>query len=585
MVRTKVQADALAQAFADIRQWSGATGALNSAQAQSLMNAQRMGLADFERLAPGADPGYLVGLWVVRGVREALSCDPALSERLTTFLTQLLYLTAADAECRLWQNTRWCTAIDRLLFHWQCWYGSGDLSTDRFLQRCDDLLLQCRDAKASVCLEVIESFNRRADKELDRAALLASRIADTERGKLKRQQAEERVTALLNECFSGNSVPDAIYRYITQSLSPALQFCLINDREHLWEFWTEMLTQLVQAFSLNKTAEQQQAFFRQGPQLGARLSAAAPPPGCEPNEYHEFVTQVIVDIEALLAGQRVHTVIAPPAPASVATVSVKAHPRDGEPCPIASGDWLVFDSPHEGRIHCQLLLQMPGSHDLVLVNRQGHKVLQLSVGRMLDALDRGSVSPLADIKAYSTALNRAAARLEYCHSDLAAKRRLASRMEAQRQAQAKRQQAAREQAAKARADADRTRRQQAMAEERRRLEREKREREAEERVAQREYEQQRLTEALARVDELATGSSADIPLADGSQCRAQLGMIMPSTGKHLFYDRFGRKVAEWRREQLAELLLEGRAVFYEAEPGFESRLEQIVHAQRKVPVL
>ncbi|WP_020209942.1 DUF1631 family protein [Gilvimarinus chinensis] len=568
----------------DLRRWTQKSNA--AIDEKALLASSRLAVEDFQRLAPGADPAWLLAAWVVRGTRDNLQGDAMLAPRVENLLHCLLHLVFHHADDDLWQQPQWVDVWDTLLFHWQSWYPGLGSAGDKFLARCDELLqqLEANLGNAAACQTAIGQFNQQADRELDRAARLAGRINELEQGQLKVQQAAHQVETSLNQWMAGCSLPDAIYQYIHQSIGPALRYFLINEQHKQWDFWAEMLQQLCRAFEPNKTLEAQTMLHRTAPQLTASLSAAETPATCDPEAYNQFVSDVVLGIDALLLGNTLDTVIAPPIAQKREPLKVRGHRRDGEPHQLECGDWLIFHSPLEGQLRCQYLLQSPVSGELMFVNRQGHKVMQLSVGKFLEALDRRDAQPMVNIRVYSTAVNKATSRLRYYHGDIKAECELQEVLAQQKREREEQVRIESERILAARRQADALARQQALAAEQARHEALKRSREAAERQAREALQEQRRQSALAQIDKLQVGAFADIPLGEPERERCHLGMIMPSTQKYLFYDKFQRKVAEWRRDELAQLLMEGRVELYDAAPGFESRLEQIVFGQRRSPV-
>src|SRR5690606_35129636 len=73
-------------------------------------------------------------------------------------------------------------------------------------------------------------------------------------------------------------------------------------------------------------------------------------------------------------------------------------------------------------------------------------------------------------------------------------------------------------------------------------------------AAQREAQVVQARQAEAQVDALTLGTWAEIPDATGQRVRAKLAVSMRSTGRYIFVDRVGSQVAEYKREQLVDLL-------------------------------
>ncbi|MDO3386893.1 DUF1631 family protein [Gilvimarinus sp. SDUM040013] len=572
---------ALAAYLSDLSLWEDAHKALSEQLQAGMLQLPRLPYQEFRKRAPEADATWLFGLWLARNVRDNMHCDTDLSDRLTQVQRLLVNLLAQPEPAAAVFDRRWFDAWDNFFFHWQSWYPGLGTAADKFLVRCDETLQQLTPDNLEQSLQAIEAFNHRAGRDLDRAARLAARIRDTELGQRKVQQARMQVKDALNEWMAGSSLPDEVFSYINHSIAPALQYYLINDKRDDWELWTDLMQTLCRFFEPNKTDEARAEFERAAPRFGARLGATKPPVNCESQEYHQFVHNVVDGVDRLIAGKGLETSIAPPMFGKKTAPRIRTHRRDQDEHNLSCGDWLLFSGTTEGDLRCQYLLQSPVSDELIFVNRLGHKVAQMSVGNYLDALDNRQVQPLAQQKVYSTAMNKAWARLVHCHSEARVKWEMHEKMARQRQAQQERERQERERAIAARKLADKAARQKAMADELARLQALKLEREAAEAQARQVLLAKRTEVAEADIAALTPGVLADIVLADNVRERCSLGMIIPSTGKYIFYDQYQRKLKEWRRAELLQQILDGNIEFYDAEPGFESRLEKIVFGQKR----
>ncbi|MBU2884347.1 DUF1631 domain-containing protein [Gilvimarinus agarilyticus] len=571
----------LAACLSDLQLWVAARDPLSVELQAQLLATPRLSLDHFHQQAPGADPIWLVGLWLARGIGDNLRCDLELAERLQRVQRILIELIAEDAAFSHVSEKRWFIAWDTFFFHLHSWYPGLGSAANKFLAQCDHTLQMLSGQDPAVCLQAIEDFNQQADRDLERAGRVAARIRDTELGQLKVQKAKRQVDETLNQWLAGSRLPDSVFTYIRHTMGPALQFYLINDRHQEWELWCDLLQSLCKMFEPNKSAEEQVQLHRQAPALGARLQSTKPPETCELQTYHHFMSDVLDGVDQLLAGALPDADIAPPMARENPAARLRSHRRDQEQHRLNCGDWLRFTNANEGDVRCQYLLQSPVSDELIFVNRLGHKVVQMSVGSFLEALDRRDAEPMANIKVFSTAMNKAVARLEYCHAEAKVKWQQQEKIKQQREAQLARERAERERAKAARQQANKAAREQALAEEKARLHRLKVEREQAELEARQALQAQREQAAAARIETLVTGMSADITDSDNHTERCTLAMIIPSTGKYIFFDQYQRKVNEWRREELMQQIMAGNIDFYDAEPGFDSRLEQIVFGQKR----
>ena len=79
-----------------------------------------------------------------------------------------------------------------------------------------------------------------------------------------------------------------------------------------------------------------------------------------------------------------------------------------------------------------------------------------------------------------------------------------------------------------------------------------------------------------QVEALQSGTWLELSLADDSSTRAKLSWISPMTGRYLFVNRRGLKVADYAPRELAALLKQGKARVLAANALFERAMSAIV---------
>lgn len=227
----------------------------------------------------------------------------------------------------------------------------------------------------------------------------------------------------------------------------------------------------------------------------------------------------------------------------------------------------------DGREYHRLAARLPEGDSLLFTNWLGQRSERKTVDELAFGLASGSWQPLqpADWVAETLAgvVREARARLaaqQAAREDARrradeAQRRLAE-IEARRQAEA----AAREQARlKAEAEA---RRLEALAAEQARQARER-------------LQAERQLAAVQQVEQLSIGSWVDLPGSTQPRVRAKLAVKIPSSGKLIFVDRIGVKVAELQQAELIAMLANGQASVHKTESRFEDTLVKVVDQLRR----
>ncbi|MDO3383217.1 DUF1631 family protein [Gilvimarinus algae] len=530
-------------------------------------------VADFSRAA--GLPG-LYGYWLWQALGENLQCAPELADAVDALCQRLVEAVCADPDIALVEIKQQRRAWDQLFFHLHTWCAALGPQARKFTERLD-ALVSALAAPPAEWQEPLEALNQACDRELDRAALLAERMQVSELGRIKAAHAESRVAELYNQTVAGRGLPEAVLMFINEAILPALQYVLINESEQApdWNFWNRMLRLLVWSFNPEKTAEEKQSFYNKGPALLSQLEQAEPPHSCSAAHYQGFLAELSAMIIALLKGQTVETAPAPTRDVNKEARLLSQLQSSGPEHHFTTGDWIEFSG--DDTLRCQFLLQVPGTDQLLFINRAGHKVLQKSAAQMRVCLEAGIAREIPQVPVFSAALTAANARLAHlqqiCEAQAASEREARAEAERQRQEVQRLKSlelaARREAEAKARAEAER------LAAQREVREREERKRREAEVLAQREQD------ARESLDNLTLGTWADLPLAEGKTIRCKLAVSMRSTGKYIFVDRVGSKVAELQYDQLLAMLLADEAVFYQPEQRFENRLESIVRGLRR----
>lgn len=530
----------------------------------------------------------LYGCYMAQALAENTQLAEELADSKDHLLNQLLSYVASDESLNLLhiQNNR--RALDQCLFHLQTWY-SGLAGPGRKFKERTEQLVEAMAAGPDHWGTALEEFNKQGDRELDKAAMLAERMQTSEMGRIRAGIAQQRVTDMYNEFVALQPMPESTLGFIDEVILPSLQFILINGSEHDadWKFWVKALQVIVWAVNPDKAEEDRQAFFQKGPALLTQLETTKANKVCTDSVYQNHLADFSNQVITLLKGQTLETVTAAKRQVSAEVESLKQLRASGPEHQFSSGDWIEFDDG-EQRIRCQFLMQAQGTDLLLFVNRNGHKVLQKSVEQMTACFEAGIAREIPQVPVLSGALAAVNAKMTLLQQQVQARelqqqqvREAEERKRREAEMARERELAARQEAeAKARAEAERLAREAREREQAARAEAEQKVRaeRARQKAAEREAHEQASRDKL---DNLTLGSWVDLPINDGPAVRCKLAVSLRSTGKYIFVDRVGTKVAELKYDELLDLLLAGKAVIHQAEQGFENRLENIVRGLRR----
>jgi len=68
---------------------------------------------------------------------------------------------------------------------------------------------------------------------------------------------------------------------------------------------------------------------------------------------------------------------------------------------------------------------------------------------------------------------------------------------------------------------------------------------------------------------------------NGEAVRCKLAVIIAATGKYIFSDNIGRKIAEFQREQLIQALLNNQLTLLNNGDSFDDQLAKVIRSLRK----
>src|SRR5690606_3911693 len=93
---------------------------------------------------------------------------------------------------------------------------------------------------------------------------------------------------------------------------------------------------------------------------------------------------------------------------------------------------------------------------------------------------------------------------------------------------------------------------------------------------------ERRQQATNRLNELQVGAWLEINAqGKGEKLRAKLSVIISSTGKYIFADQVGRKLAEYSRTELIELIANNTVKVLRNGDNFEDQLAKVIRGLRR----
>ena len=494
------------------------------------------------------------------------------------------------------------------------WYARDAKPSQQFYARISSLLntLMAHWQNKTAPESALSEFSQWLASEDKRATLLENRLCETELGNQKLTLAQTRVVTLLNNHLAQRPLPLDLHSAITLSLKSELQYWVFNtpaatlNELPLWVHWQRILPSLGQLFSHGNIQVDDQQLYSQIPALLTELERSLAHTTSNTQAYQQLVDQLSQCLMMAIQKQPQEIALFPalPLPDGQTTANTKvplALLQATETVKI--GDWIVMRGDGQEAIRCKLVLKDANLDQLLFVDHTGRKVMSKTNKDFALCLSTGLAQPLQltplamIIEQQLTALITQANQcvkvqlLKQKQKAEALVRAFMAEQEALKEA-AERERQAEQARLQAELDARQAAAHKAMAEAR--LLADEQQRRAAEQAAEqarltREREAAQAAEALQReqtaattANELQVGAWLEINNASTAPgLRAKLSVIIGATGKYIFADQVGRKVAEYSREQLVQQLISGELKVLRNGDNFEEQLAKVIRGLRR----
>lgn len=446
-----------------------------------------------------------------------------------------------------------------------------------------------------------------------RAAMLESRLCETELANLKLVSAEARVTEAINHNLAERPLPNELHNAIAITLKSELQYWAFNTdpaelpQLPLWKSWQRLLPAIGQLFSGEGIEVDAQQLYDQIPLVLAELERSLQYPNSNAQAYAQLVEQLNHCLMCAIQKQPQECTLFAELNGAGGQSDHNTHiPKTlmQQTESISVGDWIIFNGDGVESIRCKLVLKNPAIDQLLFVDHTGRKVMNKNTKDFALCLSTGIARPLP-MQKIATIINsllpplieranrsvqaqlllqknkaeqvvRALIAQQKAAAEAAERERVAEQARMEDQLEARRA-AARKAMMEARALADnKMRRDAEQAVEAERLRIEQTATQAAETIAKHQH-------ATQSIGELQVGAWLELNslVTANEKLRAKLSVIINSTGKYIFADQFGRKLAEYTREQLIALMVEDQIKILRNGDNFEDQLAKVIRGLRR----
>jgi len=501
-------------------------------------------------------------------------------------------------------------ALELLLLRGRTWYPRESKTSQQFLDKLSLFMLGFKSAEPAKLITSHIEFQQWLEAEDKRANMLESRLCETEINTFNTLSAECRVLDLINSALAGRPFPHELQSSLVSTLKSELlhAYVISGENSPFWKMWQRLLPSLSKVFativSENRDEADEQILYRTIPALLNELERSLNIHTSNPDSYRQWTEilseQLMLAIKKQPIDCSIFNALNYPEGHSNVNTRVTADLLQ-QTNSLQEGDWILFSGENAQTIRCKLALKSSETDQLLFVDHNGRKVMNKSIKDFSVCLSTGIakkmqsisiddnivqiIQGLIDTNAQQQSVRQA--QLEAKNKQALAELALQHKQESERKAAADAEEKKR---IIQELSARRSAAQKALAEAAT-LAKERAERAAELKIAQERARMQAEAEQaaenlqkvqLANIHISALNLGARVELIQNSEpVRCKLAVIIAATGKYIFTDNLGRKIAEFQREQLVQALINNQLTLLNNGDSFDDQLVKVIRGLRK----
>ncbi len=449
--------------------------------------------------------------------------------------------------------------------------------------------------EAAAIQKALDDFNTWNEGEEKRAALIESRLCESELNHLRMLTAECQVLDLINNSLAEKNLPLSLFETVSSILKNELQNCVFTAGidSDFWRLWKRLLPLIANLFTGTKSEQDDQKMYREIPAMLNELDRSMHMGSSHSNSYpllvDTFSNSLALAIQKQPQTCELFNALAYPEGHSAINTRVTDSILQ-QAITMQVGEWILFSSEENQTIRCKLALKNSGSDQLLFVDRTGRKVMIKSSKDFALCLSTGIAKPLIKIN-LEEVIGKLLQALVTLQNNTPMQPQISTEINVQPEksltpekptstekelleSQQKRHVAeqidlrlasAHKAIAEARALAD---------------DKARRTSEAKQVETEREKEEH-LHLAQQQINELNVGAWVEMTSENQKNQRCKLAVIIASVGKYIFVDNLGRKMAEYNREDLLQALVNQQLTLINNGDKFEDQLVKVIRSLRK----
>lgn len=541
---------------------------------------------------------------------KAEQFDPALSQPLNDLQKTLIQQIAQDDGFYYNAEHPLRKVINVILERGRTWYARDSKSSQQFLDKLITLVNALSGGNPAQLLAVYDEVQQWLTAEDKRATMLESRLCETEINHFKTLTTESCVLDLINTALANKPVPRDLISGVASTLKSELlhAYFIAGNNSPFWKTWQRLLPTLGGVFSTiaseARNEDDEQILYRTIPALLNELERSLSINTSNSELYRQWIDNLNEQLMLAIKKQKIDcelfSALNYPEGYNSRATRVTADLLQ-QTNSLVTGDWILFSGENGQTIRCKLALKNTDADQLLFVDNTGRKVMNKSMNDFAVCLSTGIAKKMQPIQTEEVIIKMVQALIDLqqqkkihaqAQTDANNAKALAA-AEAEQKADALRKQAheaeekkrivqelsvrrAAAQKALAEAAAIAEQRAQHAAELKLAQERERMQLEAEQAAES----LQRLQMANINISALNLGARVEL-FHNNQTVSCKLAVIIAATGKYIFVDNLGRKVAELQREQLVQALLDNQLTLLNKGNSFDDQLVKVIRGLRK----
>ena len=264
---------------------------------------------------------------------------------------------------------------------------------------------------AAIFSQLLTEFRAFTADEQRRSALLEQHTREAEQGRVRTDEARQRVADALNRRLLGKVLPQVVVQFLQQAWSQVLLLASLKHGEQSvhWQAALRTMDDLIWSVGLHDDTEAGRRLLEQLPGLLKALRDGLNSAAFDPFSAREFFVQ----LQALHVqpAERIDGLIEVREPFVLGTLpgepAIDLPSDDPDLLKVHSlrvGAWILLQQDATVALRCKLAAILAPANTYVFVNRAGLKVLEQSPGQLALAFKQGSLQVLDDSPLFERAL-------------------------------------------------------------------------------------------------------------------------------------------------------------------------------------